>query len=199
MTMLADGLLSGRALRSIDVDAVVATLTSAFVADPVIRWMYPAASRYLAAFPRFMHAFGGAAFRHGTVLRASGDAAAAMWLAPGIAPDGDAIEACLLDTVDPALHESLFAVFADMDAAHPEVEHWYLPWFGTDAAFQSRGLGSRLMRQSLETADVQGLPAYLETPNPRNIGFYERHGFAVTGRTQHGTCPPVTFMWREAR
>ncbi|MEE4201335.1 hypothetical protein [Erythrobacter sp.] len=45
--------------------------------------------------------------------------------------------------------------------------------------------------------DRDGLPTYLETPNPRNIAFYERHGFAVIGSSSHGNCPPVTFMLRE--
>jgi hypothetical protein len=46
--------------------------------------------------------------------------------------------------------------------------------------------------------DAHQLPAYLETPNPRNITFYERHGFEVTGRAIAGEFPPVTFMMRRA-
>lgn len=28
------------------------------------------------------------------------------------------------------------------------------------------------------------LPAYLDSPNPRNVSFYERHGFVVTGEAR---------------
>jgi hypothetical protein len=43
------------------------------------------------------------------------------------------------------------------------------------------------------------VPAFLETPNPRTIPFYERHGFEVTSVAQAGACPPVTSMLRAAR
>jgi hypothetical protein len=43
------------------------------------------------------------------------------------------------------------------------------------------------------------MPAYLETPNPRNITFYQRHGFDAFGESQAGACPPVVSMLRGAR
>ncbi|MBV7266123.1 GNAT family N-acetyltransferase [Erythrobacter ani] len=181
------------------IEQTVGTLTSAFIGDPVIRWMYPQAAAYLASFPRFLEAFGGRAFAAGTVYSDPQNRAAAMWLAPGTAPDDEAIETCLLETVAQSQHADMFAVFADMERAHPEFPHWYLPWFGTDANWQSKGIGAELMRRCLAMVDAERLPAYLETPNPRNISFYERHGFRVTGSSQHGKCPPVTFMLREAR
>lgn len=64
---------------------------------------------------------------------------------------------------------------------------------------QGRGLGSQLMKPCLGVVDASNLPAYLETPNPRTIAFYERFGFEVTGESQAGTCPPVTSMLRAAR
>lgn len=55
------------------------------------------------------------------------------------------------------------------------------------------------MQQCLvEIVDTDHLPAYLETPNPRTVSFYERHGFAVTGTAQFGGWPPITFMVRRA-
>lgn len=199
MTITATTLRAPKPLTERQIDRVVGTLTSAFVSDPVIRWMYPGALHYLAAFPRFLNAFGGGAFAQGTVGFDQGHRAAALWLAPGSSPDDEAIEKCLLATVDETRQTDLFAVFADMEKAHPEYPHWYLPWFGTDALWQSQGIGSALMQEGLASVDIDGLPAYLETPNPRNIAFYERHGFVVTGLSQHGDCPPITFMQRDAR
>lgn len=85
--------------------------------------------------------------------------------------DGDGIAGKLEDT---------FAVLGQMDDAHPKFRHWYLPWFGVDAAVQGRGLGGALMQHCLEVMDKDHLPAYLDSPNPRNVSFYERHGFVVT-------------------
>jgi hypothetical protein len=55
------------------------------------------------------------------------------------------------------------------------------------------------MTQCLDVVDRTHQPAYLESSNPRNVPFYERHGFEITGEARAGTCPPVTFMLRAAR
>jgi len=56
-----------------------------------------------------------------------------------------------------------------------------------------------LLNQCLAVVDAEHLPAFLETPNPRTIPFYQRHGFEVTNVAQAGACPPVTSMIRRAR
>jgi len=62
-----------------------------------------------------------------------------------------------------------------------------------------RQIGSRLMKHALLRIDEAGLPAYLESSNPRNIPLYERHGFEVMGEIQVGSSPVVTPMIRAAR
>jgi len=179
--------------------SVFATLVLAFAADPVERWLYPEPEQYLADFPRFLAAFGGRAFGERTVWRLGEFSAVALWLPPGTEADGDAIVAALAETVEEGKHDDTFAVLGQMDAAHPAYPHWYLPWFGVDSALQGGGLGSQLMRSCLQIVDAGHAPAYLETPNPRTVPFYKRHGFEVTGEAQAGTCPPITFMLRAAR
>ena len=114
-----------------------------------------------------------------------------------VRPDGDAIGDVLTETVSPDKHDDTFAVLGQMDAAHPTYPHWYLPWFGVDPLSQGMGLGGRLLTDCLEIVDTDRLPTYLETPNPRNISFYRRHGFEVTGVARAGDCPPITFMLRD--
>lgn len=177
----------------------LATLVSAFTDDPVERWLYPELHQYLEHFPEFLRAFGGKAFEERTAWTLGELSAVALWLPPGTEPDGDKITTVLTETVSPDKHGDLFSVLQQMDAAHPKYPHWYLPWFGVDAALQGRGLGGQLMNACLGVVDASHLPAYLETPNPRNISFYERHGFEVTGEAQAGACPPVAFMLRPSR
>jgi GNAT superfamily N-acetyltransferase len=177
-------------------DRAFATLVSAFVDDPVERWLYPDTDDYLAHFPEFLKAFGGPGFDEQTVWELDDFAAVALWLPPGAEPDGDAIVAVLTDTVAADKLGDTFAVMEEM--VHPTYPHWYLPWFGVDSAQQGQGLGSQLMEQCLSVVDASHLPAYLESPNPRNVSFYERHGFEVTGHAQAGACPPLTFMLRPA-
>jgi len=174
------------------------TLTLAFAVDPVERWLYPEPQRYLASFPKFVEAFAGEAFAEETVWQADMFSAVALWLPPGTQADGAGIVSVLERTLESTKHQDAFAVLEQMDDAHPSFPHWYLPWLGVDPARQGTGLGGRLLTDCLQVVDRDHLPAYLETPNPRTIPFYQRHGFAVTGEAQSGQCPPITFMLRPA-
>src|SRR5215469_6283030 len=188
--------LSVSAVSESEREKVLATLVLAFAADPVERWLYPEPQHYLLNFPRFLAAFGGGAFAERTVWRLGAFSAVALWLPPGTEADGAAITTLLAETVAADKQDDTFAVLSQMDTAHPAYPHWYLPWFAVDTAVQGRGLGGQLMAHCLQVVDGTHLPAYLETPNPRTIPFYERHGFEVTGEARAGACPPITFMLR---
>lgn len=56
-------------LREGEEQKALDVLVTAFIADPVLRWMYPDASGYLTRFPAFLRAFGGKAFTSRTVWR----------------------------------------------------------------------------------------------------------------------------------
>lgn len=186
-------------LRAGEEQQAVDVLVTAFTADPVIRWMYPDASGYLTSFPAFLRAFGGKAFASQTVWRLGEFDAVALWFPPNLEPDGDAVLAEVGRSVGSERRVDLLAVLEQMDAAHPTFPHWYLPWFGVDGAHQGKGFGSALLRDCLEFVDRDHVPAYLESPNPRNIPFYERHGFEVKGVAEAGACPPVYSMLRSPR
>lgn len=51
---------------------VIATLVSAFVADPVERWLYPEPFAYLTQVPAFVAAFAGTALENGAVWSLDG-------------------------------------------------------------------------------------------------------------------------------
>jgi ribosomal protein S18 acetylase RimI-like enzyme len=191
--------LSVSPVRQDEQASALATLLLAFAGDPVERWLYPEPQEYLTHFPVFLAALGGRAFDEQTAWRLGEFSAVALWLPPGTEPDGDVIATVLTESVSPGQHDDMFSVLEQMDVAHPKYPHWYLPWFGVDAARQGSGLGGQLMKPCLRIVDESHLPVYLETPNPRSISFYERHGFEVTGEAQAGTCPPLVFMLRAAR
>jgi len=47
--------------------------------------------------------------------------------------------------------------------------------------------------------DEEGLPAYLESSNPRNISLYRRFGFEAVGEIRVGNIPALVPMLREAQ
>ena len=178
---------------------VISTLVSAFIEDPVERWLFPEPLAYLTHFPTFAAAFSGEAFARRTVWMLEEFAAVAVWFPPGVEPAAHAIVAALSASVSPEQHADMFAVLEQMDAAHPTFPHWYLPWLAVDAPRRASGLGGQLLKRCLAVVDDDCLPAYLETPSPRTIPFYKRHGFEITNVAQAGSCPPITSMLRAAQ
>lgn len=181
-------------------DRAVATLVTAFCADPVMRWVLPNASRYLAHFPEIVRLFAGPAFEAGSVDCAPDDGGAALWVPPGAAPvDDDAAGELLGRSVDAGRQQDVLAFLSQMAEHHPVERHWYLQFMGVDTNRQGQGLGSALLERGLARGDRDALPAYLEASSPRNRALYERHGFTVTGEIQAGDSPPMWPMWRPAR
>jgi GNAT superfamily N-acetyltransferase len=181
-----------------EIDECVALITLAFVTDPAVRWMYPDSQVYCANFPRFVKAFGGGAFAHGSAHLLKGSAAA-LWCPPGVEPDEEPLVALLQSTVPEGRLEMVFGVLEEMGRFHPEEPHWYLPLIGTDPVQQGKGHGSTLLRHALSICDAERIPAYIEGTSPRNVMLYRRHGFEVLGTVQVGTSPPITPMLRQPR
>lgn len=175
----------------------VATLTVAFVADPVVRWAWADQDSYLTYWPRIVEAFGGRAFDHGTAHGLGDGLAVALWLPPGVGPDEEAFMQVADESIDAEALGDFTGVLEQMDQLHPTTDHWYLPLTGVDPVAQGRGLGTRLLEHGLEVSDRDGLPAYLEATSPRSRDLYHRHGFTVAGVIQAGSSPPMWAMRRE--
>lgn len=177
----------------------VAALTAAFVADPVMRWMYPEAHDYLEWFPKLVHIFSAVAFEDGTAYAADDYSGAALWLSPGKTPDEEGAQALIEESIRSDIRDDVYSMLDQMDSYHPnDGQCWYLPFIGVDASCQGRGLGSALMKHALQRCDEDGIQAYLESSNPANMSLYERHGFQVMGRIDAGSAPPIHPMIRAA-
>jgi ribosomal protein S18 acetylase RimI-like enzyme len=182
-----------------DEAAVVDVITLGFSTDPMARWSFPDPRTYLAQMPALARASGGKAFDKGSAYYVEGYAGAALWLPPGIEPDSDRLGAIMEANAPAHVKADANSVFEKMAAFHPTEPHWYLPFIAVDPARQNQGHGSALLREALARCDRDGLLAYLESSNPRNITLYERHGFEVMGRIQVGSSPTVTPMSRKPR
>lgn len=183
----------------IEHDPVIDTLALAFSTDPAVRYMFPTAAGYLANFPRLATAMAGSAIAAGTAYAADGLSATALWLAPGVGPDSEAIFALVAETVAPERLEVLAELGELMSQYHPQEPHWYLSIIGVDPSRQGQGLGAALLKEGLRRCDADGLPAYLESSSPKNVPLYERHGFEVTGLIKPGDHPGLIPMFRPAR
>ena len=176
--------------------SAISTIVLGFAADPMTRWVWPDASEYLKMMPRFVRAFGGPAFEHGTAYITEGIRAAALWLPPGVEPDHEAMGAIMEESLRPDIADDLGFIMKSMGEHHPNEPHWYLPLIAADPHWVGQGLGALLMKHSLRRCDEEGIPAYLESSNPRNISLYERLGFNIIGKIKSGSSPVLTPMLR---
>jgi GNAT superfamily N-acetyltransferase len=83
-----------------------------------------------------------------------------------------------------------------MRASHVSHPHMYLWFLGVDPALHGTGVGRALLSDLHGTAEGIGVPTYLETATPGNVGFYERDGYATIGEIEMPSGPT---MWRMER
>jgi len=187
--------------------AVVSTFADAFSADPLFAWVTGAfpgpALRAKAAIVFDTLVKLELAKDDHLVVVADDGAGAALWKHPGRWKMSGAEGLRSLPGIVRAcgvLAPRALRTFSAIEQLHPAEEHYFLEVLGTRADAQGRGLGSAVIQQGLDRCDAEGLPAYLESSNERNLPFYARHGFVATGVVPLGDDGPVvTTMWREPR
>lgn len=180
-------------------DKVLALLCLAFAADPFMRWLLPEADRFLSYYNRFTLAIAGQAFDHGSAFYTADWSAASLWRPPGVGADDDMVSALVREMVPNAMLKNMAMLAEETGKYVPAEPHWYLADIGVDVTQQGRGLGALLMKDMLQRCDLDKLPAYLESSNPKNLSFYERHGFAALGEINVGNPQPITPMLRTPR
>ncbi|MCW2679612.1 MAG: family acetyltransferase [Frankiales bacterium] len=181
-----------------------AVLGRAFLEDPVFGWLVQGADRERRLIRAFT-AFAGTAVRTpgSRVLVTAERTAAALWLPPG-GWRGGLVE--LLRTAAPlagALRTGTLRglrLQAVVERQHLRRPHWYLEALGAVPEARGTGVGRRVVQPVLDACDDAGLPAYLESSNPRNWSFYERLGF-VRGEPLPvpAGCPLLVPMTRRPR
>ena len=182
-----------------------AALASGFAEDPVWCWLAGTddTERRLA---RYWRAVMDLATSDGTKVAAyvAGDAdAVAVWrpVDRWKVSTGELVRVFprLLGGLRHHLVRSL-SLLSAMEAVHPAEPHHYLEFVATHRDRQGQGLGAAVLQPALDQADDEGVGAYLESSNPKNIAFYARFGFTerdiIEGRRGG---PPVFPMWRDPR
>lgn len=175
-------------------------LADGFRLDPVMQWVFAdTIDAVLTPFFRFMvsEAFIPLA---ATYVTAS---CCAVWTPPGKDPwaredVADRFLAAMNSVLKREQLERMLTLNLLVDQIHPPELHWYLGMIATRAAAQGTGAGTRMMVHTLQRVDADGLPAYLESTNPANVPFYERHGFEIIGESRLPNGPRLTQMWRIA-
>jgi len=78
--------------------------------------------------------------------------------------------------------QRFMSVVALPTPATPKPYH-YLFMLGVEPSQQGRGIGGRLLAPLLQRADAEGAAIRVDTNDPANVRFYERHGFEIIFQT----------------
>jgi ribosomal protein S18 acetylase RimI-like enzyme len=160
---------------------MVATLAAAFQNDPALSWIIPDAAERRTRLSRLFFAIVAADLKNGEALCSRNHEVVTLWRRPGFAA------ATLIETLQglPGFLSALgphilrgFRVSHAIEAHHPKGLHFaYLHCAGVIPAEQGRGWGGRAIRHGI--AQAAGLPAFLETATPGNVGLYQSLGFQI--------------------
>ncbi len=193
----------GRQATGQDLEAMIESMTLAFADDPVWGgWAFPDRQRASEQRRAIFGALLKGALRCEWVRVTQRCEAVASWIPPGrveLDEEGTQRFSALAEHLL-GEHASVLLKGGDLfEASHPsDKPHYYLSLLGTHADHRGKGLGMALLRENLALIDTQGLPAYLESTNPKNLARYEQLGFAKIGAfTLPGGGPRVDTMWRE--
>ena len=175
-------------LKKEDLSKAAASLARAFQDDPLQTYVFPDPAERVARSPAHFAPLLEYGLRFGTVLTTAGEPrGAAVWLPPGRTQitDERASEAGLDKLPELLGAEAASRFFAALAAVEPfhstdvPVDHWYVLVVGVEPTAQGQGFGRALLAPILQQADRDRLPCYLETAQPRNVGFYQHLGFRV--------------------
>ncbi|MHB8491388.1 MAG: GNAT family N-acetyltransferase [Solirubrobacteraceae bacterium] len=191
-----------RRASAADLPGIARTLARAFDDDPVAMWSCRPERRRPPMLERFFAIRAKQLLADREIWVTAGLQSAALWAPPTrwriTARESLAL---VLPLMHPHLAWRLPLVtvgLGGMEARHPRTPpHWYLAVLGTDPAEQGRGLGSAVLAPVLEQCDSDQVGAYLESSKERNIAFYARHGFRVTGELRLPRGPTLWPMWRD--
>lgn len=159
-----------------------ATLADAFATDPILQWLAPSRRsdrrlRKLLAVELEHYVF-----PVGRVLTTGDFRGANLELPPGkwemMVPLSAAIG--FVRAFGPRLPRArrLQQLFEGIHLREP---HYYIRYLGVAARFQGQGLGTALLRPTLDRCDLEGVAAYLEASTERSAALYERLGFVHLG------------------
>ncbi len=184
----------------------VGLLRRAFDDDPIFRHFFPNQADRVRALDICMDdALRGAVRRGGAWLALDGDdiLGAAIWAPPGEFTPGLAdrlrwrLTRRRIRNISADAEQGMWRGFTAAGALHPLEPHWYLLFVAVKEKLRGRGIGQSLLQPVHALADARRTPCYLETPNPRNHGFYRRLGYEIREQARpFRDAPPVWTMFR---
>lgn len=191
-----------RDVAPIDTAEIASVLAEAMGDQPVARWVMPVAETRRRIAPGYFEIYAEHAVKYGevyaTVDSDDGEVSGvALWFPfTSLIPSPSDYEQRLKEAVGSA-YDRAVELDAALEAHHPMDAHHYLAFLAVRPDRQNHGIGSSLLERHHARLDAAGIPAYLESNDPRNRELYLRHGYVVRSEIRlPDDGPPVWPMWR---
>ncbi|MEM6302033.1 MAG: GNAT family N-acetyltransferase [Pseudomonadota bacterium] len=180
--------------------AVRRVLSEAFRNDPVMNWICPKPAFVAALFRLLTPLYS----RQGFAMLTDEYTAATLWMTPAkdLRPGLSALPAALrvLSLCGLAGLRRIRRFERASKRAKPTVPFFYLFAIGVVDQAKGLGVGSQILKHTLQRCDAAQTPAYLENSNRANLGFYQKHGFEVIEEVVlDDDGPTVWLMLRQPR
>lgn len=174
-------------------------LGAAFFDDPIFGWLISRGSSRQARLEQYFAIQLAHALADGCVWTLEGLQGAALCMPPGkwrLPPHLMITNGGSFASIFRARLPRAVGLLAAIERRHLRGAHYYFANIGVAPEAQGQGLGSRLMRPTLDRCDMEGLPAYLEASSERNAELYGRLGFQCTEVLRFAGSPPLRLMMR---
>jgi ribosomal protein S18 acetylase RimI-like enzyme len=188
-----------RAARASELDALKVALGAAFFDDPIFGWLIGGSPSRQARLERYFAIQLAHSLADGCVWTSEGLHGAALCMPPGqwrLPPKLMIANGAHFTRVFRGRLPRAVGLLTAVERRHLRGAHHYFANIGVAPDAQGQGLGSRLMRPTLDRCDRDGLPAYLEASSERNAALYERLGFRCTEVLRFAGSPPLRLMMR---
>lgn len=193
-----------RDVAPIDTAEIASVLAEAMGDQPVARWIMPVTETRHRAAPGYFEIYAEHAIKYGEVYatvdpddgKVSG---VALWFPfTSLIPSPSDYDQRLKEAVDggSSAYDRARELDALLEAHHPMDAHHYLAFLAVRPDRQNHGIGGALLDRHHARLDAAGIPAYLESNEPRNRELYLRHGYVVRSEIRLPDGPPIWPMWR---
>jgi ribosomal protein S18 acetylase RimI-like enzyme len=179
-------------------------LARGFVDDPMFCFIFPKSETRLQALEAFFELFVADGIKRGEVILDRKEQGACIWYPPEVSVFDEQFEEMLGEII------SIASRFGGLESAErfeqlanqvgvnePTVSRCEVLWIALLPEARGKGIGSSLLLPALNKADTKKVGCYLVSSNPRNISFYERHGFRKNCLIQVSDTYSMMGMWRD--
>ncbi|WP_017316599.1 GNAT family N-acetyltransferase [Mastigocladopsis repens] len=179
-------------------------LARGFIDDPTFSFILPQSETRLEALTAFFQLFVADGIKRGEVVFAPEEQGVSVWYPTEVAVYDDQFEETFAKVVSIASHfggleagERFEQIGKKVEASEPVAPHCEVLWIALVPEARGKGIGGSLLQPVINYSNAKKVGCYLVSSNPRNISFYEKHGFRRVSPIQINDTHFMTGMWRE--